>query len=789
MNSEAGQREKTERRPWRLRTRLGLTLFVGFIPIVVLVAVSHIENLRDRRDARVESFETIGQTTAAVVDGFTRDLSSLAITTSLALGDANIPLDQQTVGPYLARIAESYGILRGVFITDLNGKVVASQTGEANGTDLSNRNYIQALQKGSESIWSGAIAGSQSGQTTMAYATIIRSNDGKPRAYFVIAFYPSQLIKRLPDNLPDDADVSLIDEHGLVLYSSSDPDAVGQPRDVSKSSVFIKARQGQVATLRSESSPVDDGAKYGSFAPVPATGWVVGYTRPASAIDGPLRDRFWRDLLIVCLSIGAGFIFMIIASSRLSRPLSRFAAAAAAIARGERPVIYTASADAEVRQLEVAMDTMSRAVADRQERLAAQARVLETLERVGQAMATELDFEKAVISIMEAAAELTQADAVGLFFRPAGGDNNDVALLTYSDHPRFPISADGPLVSETLRGEVVDIPDLLAVQRENGHLDAEGSLVARSCLGMPIYSRSGDVFGGLFLLQSRPEAFDDYQRRLAMGLARRAGVVLENARLYSRAREIQEELEQANRSKTEFIGLMSHELRTPLTTIYGGARLLHTRRASLSEEDALELIESIEEESERLYRLIENLLALARADIGDAIARDVFPISPVVDQVVRQFVNRKPGRPVEVRLGENLPEGLPLVWAESTYVRQVIHNLVTNADKYSPPGTPIELIATAGDEEMEIRVLDRGPGVPEAEIERIFGSFFRSQTTARSAGGKGLGLTVVRRLVEAMDGRIWAQLREGGGLEVGFSLPLAGDTEHEAEAVAAAGTE
>jgi len=135
-----------------------------------------------------------------------------------------------------------------------------------------------------------------------------------------------------------------------------------------------------------------------------------------------------------------------------------------------------------------------------------------------------------------------------------------------------------------------------------------------------------------------------------------------------------------------------------------------------------------------------------------------------------------------VRLGEDLPEGLPLVWAEATYVRQVLNNLIVNADKYSPAGTPIDVIASATEEELEMRVLDRGPGVPADEIDQIFGSFYRSQTTARSATGKGLGLTVVRRLVEAMDGRFWAQLRDGGGLEVGFSLPLAGDP----EAVAAA---
>src|SRR6266516_1742106 len=118
MNPEAGSRAKSEQRPpWRLRTRLGLALFIVFIPIAGLIAISQVENQRDRRDARVESFRTIGQTIAAVVDGFTRDLDSLGLATTLAVGDADIALDQQTMGPYLTHIAESYGILRGLFIT------------------------------------------------------------------------------------------------------------------------------------------------------------------------------------------------------------------------------------------------------------------------------------------------------------------------------------------------------------------------------------------------------------------------------------------------------------------------------------------------------------------------------------------------------------------------------------------------------------------------------------------------------------------------------------------------
>ena len=275
-------------------------------------------------------------------------------------------------------------------------------------------------------MWSGAVAGSETGNTTLVHGRAIRSSSGALRGYLLIAFYPQMLAQeRFPADVPQDGDVSLIDDTGVVLYSSKASDGT-QPRNIADDPVFIKAHNGQSVELRSGDSPLANEKSYGAFLPVTKTGWVVGFTRPASAIDGPLQERFFRDLLIVTASIIAGFSAMLIAASRLSRPLSRLAFAAGAIARGERPVLPTAAADAEVQELEIAMDTMSRAVTERQERLAQQARVLETLERLGEMMA-ELDFRKVAQTITEACLELTQADAAGIFYRPLF-DEGDIEL-------------------------------------------------------------------------------------------------------------------------------------------------------------------------------------------------------------------------------------------------------------------------------------------------------------------------------------------------------------------------
>jgi two-component system sensor histidine kinase KdpD len=221
--------------------------------------------------------------------------------------------------------------------------------------------------------------------------------------------------------------------------------------------------------------------------------------------------------------------------------------------------------------------------------------------------------------------------------------------------------------------------------------------------------------------------------------------------------------------KSEFIGMMSHELRTPITTIYGGARLLNTKRESLDDESFDEMLLAIEQESERLYRLVENLLTLAKTDLYENLEMDILSLGPVMDQAVRQFSNRHPGRPVKVTGGKDAP----LVMGEPAYLHQVLNNLIGNADKYSEAGKAIDVAISSRDDTVTVKVMDRGPGVKPEELEMIFESFYRSKTTSRQAGGKGLGLTVCKRLIEAMNGTIWVRNRRGGGLEACFSLPIA----------------
>ena len=224
----------------------------------------------------------------------------------------------------------------------------------------------------------------------------------------------------------------------------------------------------------------------------------------------------------------------------------------------------------------------------------------------------------------------------------------------------------------------------------------------------------------------------------------------------------------SRQAREAFIGVLSHELRTPVTTIYAGSKVLGGAGGSLTPSVRREVYRDIAAESERLYRLVEDLLVLARFD---GVAPGSLGDEPVLLQrILPDVIDLERIRFPATHFDVDVPVGLPMVRAERTYVEQVARNLLTNAARYSPPGSTVRLELAAAADRVEIRVLDEGPGFPADEAGRLFDLFYRSETTSRITGGAGIGLFVCRRLVEAMGGRVWARPRSGGGSEFGFAL-------------------
>ena len=235
-----------------------------------------------------------------------------------------------------------------------------------------------------------------------------------------------------------------------------------------------------------------------------------------------------------------------------------------------------------------------------------------------------------------------------------------------------------------------------------------------------------------------------------------------------RNEELVAQFRQANEAKDEFLVLLSHELRTSMTLIYGGIKAFRRMSGRISQEESGALLENVEQETDLLYRMIEDLLNLARLELGEQLTTEPILLQHVIRRFARGITYKRPNRKLLIDVADDLE---PVV-AEHTYVEQILRNLVSNAEKYSPPNSPIELRAAQSDGEVVISVLDRGPGIAIDEIEAVFGRFYRSSDRPRHVRGMGMGLTVCRRLVEAQRGRIWLAPRDGGGLEVSFTLPV-----------------
>lgn len=215
-----------------------------------------------------------------------------------------------------------------------------------------------------------------------------------------------------------------------------------------------------------------------------------------------------------------------------------------------------------------------------------------------------------------------------------------------------------------------------------------------------------------------------------------------------------------------FIGVLSHELRTPVTTIYAGAKVL-ARPSELAESTRREIFDDIVVESERLHRLVEDVVAMQRfGDEGGDVGAEPVLLQRLLPVVVDSERPRWPG----VTFESAVEPGLPTVTADTTYVEQVLRNLLSNAAKYSGPGSTVRAAVAAAGNEVQVRITDDGPGFPGDETDRLFELFFRSAGTARAAAGAGIGLFVCARLIRAMGGRIWAANRPEGGAEFGFAL-------------------
>jgi PAS domain S-box-containing protein len=403
-----------------------------------------------------------------------------------------------------------------------------------------------------------------------------------------------------------------------------------------------------------------------------------------------------------------------------------------------------------------------------QEEIRKHAQTQELLLSVGAAISEKLDLQSILQKVTDITTRLTGAEFGAFFYNSVNSKGESYLLYTLSGAPieafeQFGAPRNTAIFHPTFSGECIvrsgDITRDPRYGKNPPHFGMpKGHLPVVSYLAVPIISPTGATTGGLFFGHPRPDMFTADHEKLVGAIAPQAAVAIDNAKLY-------EEIKSLNARKDEFIGVAGHELRTPITTIKGYLQLMEEYAESTVAKDFLgKALRQVN----KLNRLVSDLLDVSKIQAGklqyNMIACRLLPLIRESVETVRQIY---PGHTIGCDLA---PEDF-VITADGAKIEQVLINFLTNAIKYSPDNTRVNLTLTRKADKAVVCVQDRGIGIPNEFLEQIFSRYFRINPTP-AIGGLGIGLYISKEIITRHGGAIWAESAEGEGSAFYFSLPL-----------------
>jgi PAS domain S-box-containing protein len=420
--------------------------------------------------------------------------------------------------------------------------------------------------------------------------------------------------------------------------------------------------------------------------------------------------------------------------------------------------------------------------------LAEEGRALETLSRVGRSVASEYDLEVIVQRVTDAATELSGAAFGAFFYNVLGNDGqgsywlHSLSGASREKFASFPMPRATEVFAPTFRGESnVRSDDIRADPRfgknEPYHGMPEGHPPVASYLAVPVTSKSGEVIGGLFLGHPERGVFTERADRLVTGIAHQAAIAIDNSRLVqalkdreaklsqllteregivTSERAARTEAERLGQLKDEFLATLSHELRTPLNAVQGWTQIL--LHGSKTEEQAHALT-VIDRNVRAQSKIINDLLDMSRIISGKVVLEvQSLMLHEIVQaslDTVRQMAESK-----RVRINAVLDSTLGVVRGDPNRLQQAFWNLLTNAIKFTPAGGRVQVVLERVNSHVEISVEDSGIGIPADFLPFIFDRFRQADAgTTRRFGGLGLGLSIVKHLIELHGGNVRVKSR------------------------------
>ncbi len=391
---------------------------------------------------------------------------------------------------------------------------------------------------------------------------------------------------------------------------------------------------------------------------------------------------------------------------------------------------------------------------------------LQMIYSIGKTISAQLDAPNILQKVTDATTRLCGAAFGAFFYNKTDSKGEAFTLYTLSgaskeDFADFGIPRNTAVFKATFDGEcIVRSDDITKDPRYGKNYPHKGLSVGHlpvvSYLAVPVISQNGVPIGGLFFGHPQPGMFTSEHETLVAAIASQAAIALDNAKLY-------EEINLINNKKDQFIGFASHELKTPLTTIKGYLQL-----AESAEIPAQDIIPKISKQLTRLESIIADLLDISKIQAGKL---DLYFSRTSLKDVLKESIELIDFSDHTIQV-DNPAEDITIV-VDHQKITQVLINLLTNAVKYSMPGTIISVTAMLLGDQIQISVSDQGIGIPPEHRQKIFDQFYRISSADKiKAKGMGLGLYISKEIMEAHSGKIRVESEEGKGSTFYIQFPV-----------------
>jgi signal transduction histidine kinase len=599
-------------------------------------------------------------------------------------------------------------------------------------------------------------------------------------------------------NLGETFHAELVDQKGMIIASTEAGSFLQPGEHLEFYTRMLSTGAEGVETVPYESfhphpygEDDDDEQHVMAFVPFRTAPWGLALGGSKQETFGPVTSLRNNILRIGALSLVALWVVTLVGARLLVRPVRALTAAANRIASGNLESPIHVAEGGEIGELGESLEAMrsrlkdsleelgrwgselETKVGERTEELRARNRQLTALTAVATAANESRDLHQMLERCLDIVLEHSETEigAIRLLERESG---TLLATCTRGDARRFPCRERAILQDECPCGHIAATGELLVGRAGEFKDSGQHACLAQDVQFMavlPLTSPKG-VQGVLYLGSSDTRQPAEPEIEMLTAICNQIGVAIENAQLFQDLGKMEAQRE-LDRLKSQFVSAISHELRTPLGFIKGYVTTLLRDDVATEADTQGEFLRIISEESDKLQRLIDDLLDASRLQAGELeLSRIGASIGTIAEEAVQKAKDAHP----EHEFVLAIPSSVPEVFIDQWRVEQVLNNLLDNATKYSPPGSVVTIRARVQEPELVISVRDHGDGLRSEEVQRVFEPFYRGENaTDRQAPGTGLGLTVCRGIVEAHGGRMWVESQPGTGSTFYFSLPLATD--------------